>query len=344
MNILLTADWHLTDNPRDHYRHEWQKDLRRMVKKNKVDLVIILGDLCEEKDRHSAWLVNKVVEHLDRLSRLCDVIILRGNHDYLNPDNPFWAFVSRLEGVAWVNLPTEGKSLPSKALEDLGRSVFLPHTSEPEKEWAELDFKDYDWVFAHNTFEGAVGEHGHKLKGPSTSIFHSKNRIISGDVHVPQTIGHLVYVGAPYTVDFGDDYDPRCLLVKDGRVKELACTGPQKVLLEASLLDGFVELQDIAEEKGVIPGDVIKVRIYLLKDQFAEWPYISKVVRDWGKAQGHHIYSVQPVVEKDTSTKADKRKDDNPRLTDQQLLDEYVKRMGVDKKTAKVGEGLLREA
>jgi hypothetical protein len=273
---------------------------------------------------------------------------MQGNHDYLNPLNPFWGFLERIKGIRWVQVPIEGKALSCPPLEALGATLFLPHTSDPEKEWQYLNFKDYKVIFAHNTFVGADLGHGHiTSKGPSVDIFSKKNIVISGDVHVPQKVGPVVYVGAPYTVDFGDDYDPRVLII-DTDTKEIItrdCGGPQKVLLEASLADGYIELSDIAEDLGVIPGDVLKVKIYILKSQFAEWPHISKIVREWGKENNHYIHTIQPAVIQDgtDSVSEAKKRRAVERRSDNELLLEYVKKMGVDERTARVGEDLLEQ-
>ena len=93
MNSLVTGDWHFSDNPRDDYRHAYMKKLMRLIKRKKVNNLIVLGDLTEEKDRHSAWLVNQVVLHFAELSQLCKIYILRGNHDYVDPDTPFFSFL-----------------------------------------------------------------------------------------------------------------------------------------------------------------------------------------------------------------------------------------------------------
>src|SRR5205814_1607714 len=90
--------------------------------------------------------------------------------------------------------------------------LFLPHTNNYKRDWKGLDFSKYQWIFAHNTFQGAnIGPR--RLEGIPTSIFPRNAKVISGDIHVPQHFGPIEYVGAPYRIDFGDDYEPRVLFL-----------------------------------------------------------------------------------------------------------------------------------
>ena len=94
------------ENPRDAYRGQFQKWLRDYVTAhNEIDDVYILGDLTEASDRHSAWLVNQVVDNIHALSRLCSVTIICGNHDRADADQPFFEFAKRLNDVTWINKP-----------------------------------------------------------------------------------------------------------------------------------------------------------------------------------------------------------------------------------------------
>ena len=81
MNWLLSADLHLSDRARDSHRFGLFPWLKKQQQKNKVDATFLLGDLTQEKDRHSSALVNRIVEEL--LTLTPPVYVLRGNHDGL---------------------------------------------------------------------------------------------------------------------------------------------------------------------------------------------------------------------------------------------------------------------
>src|SRR5277367_5080261 len=99
MSVLITSDIHLTDNPRDKYRWNLLPWLGEQAKKYQVDKIFILGDLTDSKDRHSASLVNAFVTSIIKLASECPVILLKGNHDYIDENTPFFMFTNSLPNV-----------------------------------------------------------------------------------------------------------------------------------------------------------------------------------------------------------------------------------------------------
>jgi len=330
MTALVTADFHLSSNPRDAYRHWWVAgELRELVKSLKPDRVIILGDLTDQKDCHNAGLVNDVVGYLHNLSKTCPVIVLRGNHDCINPLEPFFEFVGLLPNVTWITRP---KAI---ALEGLGNCMFLPHTRNHKKDWKELSFApfqrdpDTGWIFCHNTFEGADAGTGHPLKGIPTEVFPKKAKVISGDIHVPQKLDQITYVGAPYTVTFGDSYQPRVLLLGRNKVeRSINCTGPQKCTVD------IVNVHEPLPDYEINAGDMLKIRVHLKASDYAKWNEIQASVRKWGEDYKAIVSIIQPMkldkhvrlARKQTATQ-----------TDRELMELYSKRRSVSDDVLKTG-------
>lgn len=333
MRMLITSDLHLSSNPRDEYRHDFIGRLRKMVNEYKINVLAILGDLTEQKDKHSAELVNRVVGHIDRLAQsVSKLIILRGNHDWLNdPSMPYFKFLGRLPNVSWINEPTA-----------VGPGLFLPHTTNYKKDWAKYidnGFGDFQIAFAHNTFAGALGDFGDTgrvLEGIPTDIFPKGLTVISGDVHSPQTVGTVIFVGAPYTVDFGDKYSPRVLIYDDGRLSSIPCRGPQKQLVEIKAVS------ELSKVKGLREGDILKVRVTIDRAESAVWAEIREEVRAWGVERGYLVHNVQPVIE-DAQRRLDTAKRRRVSKTDEQLFSDYCRRMGIDDRTAGVGRKIMGE-
>lgn len=331
MTILVTSDLHFSSNPRDEYRHAFVKTLRGMVNEHRVNILMILGDLTETKDRHDAELVNRVVGHIDRLAQsVGKLILLRGNHDWLNdPEMPFFKFLGRLPNVTWINTPT-----------DVGIGLFLPHTTDYERDWAKYiknGFGDFTVVFCHNTFKGAIADNGAELDGIPPAIFPKDIDVISGDVHTPQEVGPVTYVGAPYHIDFGNHYDPRVLLIDEkGRVKSIPCYGPTKRLVEIK------SVKELDRVKGLAKGDILKVRVTIDRSQVAEWAEIRQKVREWGEDNHYLVHVVQPVIA-DADRRLDTGKRRNLAKTDEELFDQYCRRMDIDDRTAKVGRDIMEE-
>lgn len=318
MTTLVSADWHLNDSPLDSYRHDFVRRLPAIVTNRKIDRLIIAGDLTDQKDRHSAVLVNTVVDHIMRLSAVCEVVILRGNHDGHNPQSPFFKFLGYLPRVRWINNPTaEGKWL------------YLPHGNH---DWTKLD-SQFDLIFAHTTFTGAVGQNGQALNGTPIDVIPAGVRVLSGDVHVPQQVGPVTYIGAPFTVHFGDTFRPRVLLIhNDGRITSLRTGGVQKRLLDITP----AEMEEAMPQCNA--GDIIKIRVHITEHaDAARWHEIRNELRAWGQQHDYQIHSVQFINPTILSqpTLSEHRSDD-------QWLDEFAAAQKLDDNTVKLGKNLVR--
>jgi hypothetical protein len=328
MTILITSDLSLTDNSRDEYRFTFlEQTLPKLIAKHKVSSLYMLGDITEAKDNHGAWLVNRIADGFYKLAHdLGTMIILAGNHDYVGSQHPFFCFLDMVENIIFIDKP-----------QALGEYLFLPHTSNYQRDWKlwKGNANSFDYVFAHNTFAGAMAN-GMQLPGIPLDYFPRDTLILAGDVHTPQQFKHLgrvvCYVGAPYTVDFGDDYQPRVLLL-DAGMKSVSVPGPQKRVV---LVDTRGKPINKIELK---PGDILKVRVPLVPEDYARWAEIRERVRDALGTEGFVIHAVEPAM---GNRFADRRKVKQCSTeTDDQLLTRYAKHHGIDDKTLKVGLELL---
>ena len=214
---------------------------------------------------------------------------MMGNHDYKDADYPFFYFLRRLNNVAWV-----GKRRVLRVEGVKAECLFLPHTLDYKRDWAGLSTELKHpplWAFAHNTFEGASTEHGKRLSGIPLSVLPRGVPVIAGDIHTPQTLGPVTYVGSPTTIDFGDDFNPRVLLLTGDKMKSIPLPGPQKRLL--TLEPGY-KAKDLAVEA----GDVVKIRYLLPEGDRENWPALREKLREQLQELDCVVYAVQPVLEK----------------------------------------------
>lgn len=336
--ILAIADLHLTDpqNKVDLHRHEFISALPGILARRKPDALVILGDLTEEKDRHSANLVNMVVQELSEIAAEVPVAVLMGNHDYLNEGHPFFAFIDRIPNIEWIGKVSSASDLKSQKLRSVfDRCLFLPHTRNYKEDWADqinhIGFDDYRIIFAHNTFNGAEVGWGRKLDGIPLDIFPKKARIVAGDIHVPQTLGPVTYVGAPYHVNFGDDYKPRMLSITGDLVSVGCWAWPQKRLLE---------IADISElPSKVNEGDIYKVRVAI--GTMTDWASIHGSVREWAAERGVMLFRCEPVMTHRVVNKRVKV-EASEAPNDEKLVRQYAKRHTLEEKTLAVGLELLK--
>lgn len=333
MSILISSDWHFSDAVSEGYRFKaiehW---VPRFIKEHEVKLLLFLGDVCEAKDEHRAELVNSVVDVFHRISELCPIVALQGNHDWFSsPENPYFGFLSRLEGIVWVAQPIDLRDL-SPLLSKGSRAILLPHSADYRRDWDDIEFKAYDWAFAHQSFAGAATESGFVLPGGvPLSYFPSSLQIVSGDIHRPQSFQNLTYVGAPYPIDFGDAFEPRMLLLKDGKLRSLPCPGPAKRLLDIKSLS---ELRKASLTK----GDLVKVRVELSSEEASNWPEMLAEIRAWGEKAGVVVHLAKPVLKGHAQSMSLAKAETK---SDAELLTEYGSARGVSSVILKAGLRLL---
>src|SRR3990167_5763942 len=262
MTAIITTDLHLNDSVRDAHRFDLFPWLANQAQEHKANQIFILGDLTDAKDHHPAALVNKIVGALVKLrndSRAA-IVILRGNHDCVDPTTPFFGFLRHLAGLVWVT----DKMIDRKTL-------YIANRRSPE-DWPRLDL---DYAFVHQTFTGAIAENGYPLTGfPSSLVKDVRKRVYSGDVHVLQDLGNITYVGAPYRIQFGDKFTPRVLLLDDkGKHHDLHFPTKQRALIECRGSSNFPKLI-----RGLVAGDQIKIRVSQTRAELVDWATTRKAI------------------------------------------------------------------
>jgi DNA repair exonuclease SbcCD nuclease subunit len=278
MKALVTADIHLTDKPQDEYRWGLLPWLGEQAREHQVDLVAILGDLTDAKDRHSAFLVNRFAQELAALARQVErVVLLKGNHDYIDPEWPFFEFLNAYSFIHFVTRPAE-----------ICGQIFLPSTRDYERDWKKYrdGFPGSDYYFCHQTFDGALADNGTVLPGIPPSYFkRARVKVWSGDVHTQQKVGpNVEYVGAPYRIDFGDTFTPRVVLLDGQREpRDLRFPCPQKHLVTIRSLG---DLQEQHQLLGVRRGDLVKVRVRLRRSEYPDWPSLRSSIRAYAAGEG----------------------------------------------------------
>lgn len=263
-----------------------------MLAEEKVKTLCILGDLTDAKDNHSAELVNRIVRAIDTLP-VKRINILAGNHDWLLKGHEFFKFLDVLPHVRYIAQPWEDDDNvhPSSA-----KAFFLPYSKNPMKEWAAYDFSHYDFVFMHQTLKGAIASNGQAMEGEDLplSLEAMPGKIYSGDIHVPQVIGPLEYVGSPYHVHFGDKFKPRCVLLEDvGKDVDLHFRAISRLTVKVKSLDELAAM-------GFRTGDQVKLRIELAEAEKHAWSAIRREAIEMLKSVDVSVHGVELILKKST--------------------------------------------
>ena len=282
MKLLISSDTHFSDNSRDTYRFGLFPWFAKQQEIYKVDGTFLLGDICEQKNNHSAELVNSIIDGLKLLKP--PIFILKGNHDYIREDLPFFKFLNRIKGITFCTEPT--------LLEEF-HVLMVPHQLNQIALDKALQMAPDNWlVFAHQTMSGAVSETGARLTGLIVPSNCKAKALYSGDVHVPQILNSpnstVVYIGAPYHVRFGDTYRPRILLLDNKHSTDLHYPAPRKLTLT---------IRDVSELKDLDKSDQVKVTLELPRSEAVEWANHKKSIIDYCKAKGVEVYGTELKVE-----------------------------------------------
>lgn len=335
MTTLITADTHLTDHPRDGHRWDLFPWLAKKAKKYKCDQVLILGDLTDAKDRHSSSLVNRVVRALRSVAEVCPVFVLKGNHDFIDERQPFFGFLEDIPGLTFITEPLVTELRINDVASDL--VLFVPAQRKWSDALGDYDFTSFNYIFTHQTYNGAVTETGHVLEGVPAAVFNKcAAKIWSGDIHVPQRIGKRIeYVGAPYRIRFGDDYTPRVVLLAGGEERNLFFPTTEKHLV---VVESVAELKAFGVQ--IAEGSQVKVRVKLSPSQFTDWRIMREEIEKLAAEFGWHLFGPELVAKEQPST-ASRPRLKQKRRSSEDVVRDFAEAQGVDDVLLAAGLGIL---
>lgn len=309
---LLISDLHLTSQPAAEYRwliFDW---LVTTCREEKVKTLMILGDLTDAKDHHSAELVNRIVANIKRLP-VDRINILVGNHDWLKEGQEFFKFLSVLPNVSYYNKPGEDQDVTP------GRpsAYFLPYSKNPAKDWAGLDFSHYSYLFMHQTVAGAITSNGQEMEGEVLPVLNA-GKVYSGDIHVPQKCGVVEYVGSPYHVRFGDDFKPRCVLLeKGGHPVDLHF---QTISRRAVTVTSLKQLTRMDFRQ----GDQVKLNVELSESEKHDWSKIKREALSFLKSQQVEVHGIKLTVRKAARRLVAELKDGTPTYSPAETIARFI--------------------
>lgn len=159
--------------------------------------LIHLGDVFDSRSTISTFVATKVVELFTKLSSMCEVRIVAGNHDFYSPNS---------DEVDSLNLllKNTGAILHTKDFE-MNR---IPNTKEYE-----LFIPWYKW--GNEVIDSMMKYHGKEIVNVFTHAdivheqipfknLHKNTRVFSGHIHIPNFKKNLYNIGSCYSLDFAD--------------------------------------------------------------------------------------------------------------------------------------------
>lgn len=275
------------DSELEWYRWQIFPVLKEKALKHNVGTIFILGDCVDRKDRHSSRFVNRVVDEFEQLreSFSGEIYILGGNHDKPVNGPYFWKFLNRL-GIYYIDEPTD-------LILDEKKIWLLPFAKSPIDEWKGLELEDADVIMIHQTVDGAMVERNRILTGPPLPILPRNIQVFSGDIHRPQTVNRVTYIGTPYPTRFSENWPNRIIVVEnDDYTNYLEI--PVKIINRE-----IIDISSTSELKNINPniGDQVKIRYKLTGANISEWPKEQESIRNWAITCGVTLVSIEPIFD-----------------------------------------------
>lgn len=211
--------------------------------------------------------------------------ILLGNHDYLREGHAYFEFLNHVPGVHFITEKYEDGDQGGPL------ALFLPHTKNPTCDWAGMDLSHFSYVFMHQTAPGSVASNGQKMDGEALPSLKGP-KVYSGDIHVPQVLGEIEYIGSPYHVHFGDRFKPRAVLLDSrGRPHDLHFPTINRFTLSVS---SIAELK--REAADLKQGDQVKLRIRLEEADKHSWLTMRREAVSVLKDRGAEVCDVELIL------------------------------------------------
>ena len=346
--LLVATDLHFTDQPDDNYRFGLLPWLNRLAgeSKDKERVCLILGDLTDKKNRHDALLVNRITSEIEACDHITHFIILKGNHDYIEETVPFFKFLDNRNQITFVIDP-QRVPLPN------GKTAYcIPHIRKNDefdaavtKAIASYKEDKYDYLLLHQTFTGAQASNGSEMKGvyfDQLAPLHKKGvRILSGDIHVPQDLGPLTYVGSPYAVHFGDTFKPRCMVITNkGLETDVRYPAPKKRSVALK--------PDAGIPSHLKKGDHVKIQVMLPREEFHQWELIRASMLEKIKARGLLCFGLEIKEQKPKEAQpplsTEKETPAQTTLNDGDVVNNFVAANKIDSDVAEMAKKIMERS
>lgn len=236
MKLLFIGDPHIKND-----NHEEVNILIELLKQicldEKVDRIIIGGDLMHYHERIFTQALNKTLEFVNVLSLYAPTDILVGNHDMIN-NQQF------LTSNHWLNVFNNNKNVhvidkPIKlAINDFSYMMcpyvypgrFIEALETVEKNW-----KDCSFIFAHQEFKGC--KMGSIISTTGDDWKEDYPQIVSGHIHDNQRLKNIYYPGAPLQHAFGDTDTRVVCIIENNMIRDIPLLVPKKRIIKTSISD-----------------------------------------------------------------------------------------------------------
>jgi len=223
--IALIADTHLSIERKDNnflvHMDTMFAEFKKLCIEQKVDLIVIAGDLFHSKSIVNTHALVNVNNILQDLSAVCPIIIIPGNHDLPYADKPEINLASIYKHFDTITVI----EYPSNFVLGDTEFLFVPYhnniTAMLNDIKKDLDFTKQINLFSHfGTTDFKVSETSNQYvddEAAEVSALTLKkfNKVFLGHYHGYQTKKNITYVSAPLQSRHGDELSKHGFVIFD---------------------------------------------------------------------------------------------------------------------------------
>lgn len=352
--ILIIGDSHLGlgyPNSVDKWfkvsKQYFEEFLLPLVKKELTedDIIIHCGDLFDNRSVVPINILNYAQDLLEKLSKICSVHILIGNHDLYTKASNDINTVKLYKYIPNITVYEE----PTR-IDFCGKSILmLPWVEKKQDQIEQLKkFTGCDYLFCHSDLNGA--------KMHLTSVAHKNNdkidveefsgykNVYSGHIHILQVTKNFTFVGNNFEMDRNDINNQKGIFILD------AITGEEKFIpndISPKFKKVYIRTQqDIESLESISTNDYIdlfisnsllisnrklrrKLEMMLEKGNFASVDYIDDIVNEDTKKKS--------VLDEFSNEELDSGVIPSIQLDYTDLIREYINNQKYESEKIKVG-------
>ena len=223
--ILIIGDTHLglgypnsVDKWFKVHREYFEDFLLPLVQKEltKDDIIVHCGDLFDNRSVVPINILNYAQDLLEKLSKICHIHILIGNHDLYTKSTNDINTVKLYKYIPNITVYEE----PTK-IDFFGKSILMLPWVEKKKDQVETlkKFSGCDYLFCHSDLNGAkmhLTSVAHKNADKiDVDEFSGYKNVYSGHIHILQVTKNFTFVGNNFEMDRNDTDNQKGIFIID---------------------------------------------------------------------------------------------------------------------------------
>lgn len=314
--VYLSTDWHFgvykvnlnkwLNIQLDYFYKEFIPYLKKTSEKG--DILIMLGDLFDDRTSVPIVVQNKVEQLLIDIAEILPIHLIVGNHDCYNKGNNEINSPKLFRHLNNVNIYDSTHILEK----DGKKLVLMPWVEHRDDMIQDIKDNQGDYLFCHSDLNGCrmhLSSVAHRNNSKiEVEEFSGYTRVFSGHIHIRQIHKNFEFIGAPYQMDRNDYHDKKGLTILDletGETKFVENTisptfKKHKIEKDGDILllahiDTKKHFVDLEINNSVLVGKRKNRKLleeHLSNKKFASVQYINDLVKEKKISEGVEIEEV----------------------------------------------------